>query len=348
MNDNKIELSIIVPAYNIPEVFLSRCVSSLHAQKGNNLEFILLNDGSSFDWVDGILREAADIDDRMVYVNKPNTGVSDTRNEGMRMARGEYLMFVDADDELMPDACQKSLECIKESNADVIVLGYCFSHKEIRHNPISVIISEEEKERLLCDIVSWDTKEYTSLGLNVDAPWGKIFKKNIAEKNNIIYPVGLARSQDAIFCLYFYEYSRKIVFDNHICIYSYNDNMDSVCRSCSETSVRMLPFILGELEKFVEKHRPINKFRRAIGFRVYRGLLEAELRYFFHPKCDVPVPELKLCYKDLLNNKFVNKYLSQIRYRDIKSYKMRVCLFLQKHKLVEFLFRIKKYAYPKK
>ena len=123
--------------------------------------------------------------------------------------------------------------------------------------------------------------------------------------------------------------------------------MDSVCMSCSDTSVRMLPFILSEVEKFVEKHHPSNIFRRAIGHRVYRGLLEADHRFFFHPKCDVPVPELKLCYKDLLNNKLVNKYLLQVRYRDIKSYKGRVYLFLQKHKLVDFLFRLGKYAYKR-
>lgn len=99
---NDIDLSIIIPVYNIEE-YLSQCLTSALKQKGINLEFILINDGSTDNSgkVADIFKEA---DNRIIVVHQENRGLSKARNKGIALARGKYLLFLDSDDWLEPDS----------------------------------------------------------------------------------------------------------------------------------------------------------------------------------------------------------------------------------------------------
>ncbi len=99
---NDIDLSIIIPVYNIEE-YLSQCLTSALKQKGINLEFILINDGSTDNSgkVAEIFKEA---DNRIIVVHQENRGLSKARNKGIALARGKYLLFLDSDDWLEPDS----------------------------------------------------------------------------------------------------------------------------------------------------------------------------------------------------------------------------------------------------
>ena len=95
-------VSIIVPVYNA-EKFLNRCVDSILGQEYKDFELILVDDGSR-DMSGSICDAYAKTDERVVVIHKENSGVSDTRNQGIERAKGTYLQFVDSDDWLTPDA----------------------------------------------------------------------------------------------------------------------------------------------------------------------------------------------------------------------------------------------------
>lgn len=89
-------ISIIVPIYNV-QVYLRSCIESILSQTYLNLEIILVDDGSTDD-CPAICEEYAQKDNRIVVVHKKNGGLSDARNEGLKISKGEYITFVDSDD----------------------------------------------------------------------------------------------------------------------------------------------------------------------------------------------------------------------------------------------------------
>ena len=97
------DISVIVPVYNPPHHLFEANIKSLTSQCGD-FEFIYINDGSTDKWITDRLQCLARTDSRIVYVNKQNSGVSDTRNVGIDMAKGDYVMFVDSDDALAKDS----------------------------------------------------------------------------------------------------------------------------------------------------------------------------------------------------------------------------------------------------
>lgn len=115
-------VSIIVPIYNV-EDWVKKTVSSLVEQTYTNLEIILVDDESK-DSSGKIVDELAMQDDRIVVVHKPNGGLADARNAGLRIATGKYVLFLDGDDWLDADAIQTLVALQQKSRADVVLFPY--------------------------------------------------------------------------------------------------------------------------------------------------------------------------------------------------------------------------------
>ena len=109
--------SIIVPIYNV-ERFLKGCLDSLIHQTFENIEIILINDGST-DGSGGIARSYASQDARIILHEQPNKGLSEARNAGLRIAMGDYIMFVDSDDEIELEACARLYEILQDKTIEV-------------------------------------------------------------------------------------------------------------------------------------------------------------------------------------------------------------------------------------
>ena len=109
--------SIIVPIYNV-ERFLKGCLDSLIHQTFENIEIILINDGST-DGSGDIARSYASQDARIILHEQPNKGLSEARNAGLRIAMGDYIMFVDSDDEIELEACARLYEILQDKTIEV-------------------------------------------------------------------------------------------------------------------------------------------------------------------------------------------------------------------------------------
>ena len=96
------KLSVVIPCYNV-EKFVQKCANSILVQKGFDCELILVNDGSKDNTLH-VLENLAIKDNRIKVINQENKGLSGARNTGIENAKGEYIMFVDADDWLEPNA----------------------------------------------------------------------------------------------------------------------------------------------------------------------------------------------------------------------------------------------------
>ena len=131
MNDKSKEplISVIVPVYNAADC-LARCVGSIAGQTYENLEILLVNDGSK-DESGKLAAEWAKKDARIHVLHQENKGSSAARNLGMEDAQGEYLGFVDADDEVLPEMYQKLLEAAKAAGNEAKKLVFQAGRQEI-------------------------------------------------------------------------------------------------------------------------------------------------------------------------------------------------------------------------
>ncbi len=113
------KVSIIVPVYNV-EKYLKRCLDSLISQTLKDIEIICVNDGSK-DNSDKILEEYARKDSRIIIINQENQGISVARNNGMDIAKGKYVGFVDSDDWVDSDFFEKLYNAAEKNNAQMAV-----------------------------------------------------------------------------------------------------------------------------------------------------------------------------------------------------------------------------------
>lgn len=116
-----VKVSIIVPVYNV-ERYLSSCLNSCINQTLYDIEIICVNDGSTDHSLD-ILREFAKQDYRVKIVDKPNGGLSSARNAGIKNSCGEIIMFLDSDDYLAPNACERIWKETLEAPTDIVIFG---------------------------------------------------------------------------------------------------------------------------------------------------------------------------------------------------------------------------------
>ena len=122
MPQTKPLVSVIVPIYNAKD-HIARCVESIRRQTYENLEILLLNDGSE-DVSLPVCQMFARVDKRITLIDKANSGVAATRNLGLRCATGEYLQFVDADDTLLPNATELLVDRAQRFAADLVIAHY--------------------------------------------------------------------------------------------------------------------------------------------------------------------------------------------------------------------------------
>lgn len=178
MKNDKVKCSIIVPIYNA-EHTLSRCINSLISQDYENIEIILVNDGST-DCSLNICEEFAFKDNRIVLISKPNAGSSAARNTGLDAATGDYIFFADSDDWVESSFCSNVVKIFNEYSVDVVIFGF----KEIVGNKI------KEKHSKTSGLID---KEEVLKGTLIDGyinslVWNKAFKADIYDGTR--FPLG--------------------------------------------------------------------------------------------------------------------------------------------------------------
>ena len=221
-------ISIIVPVYNV-EKYLRQCLESLINQTYKNIEIICINNGST-DKSSEILVEFAQKDSRIKIITQEKSGVSAARNSGLKIASGDYIMFVDSDDWTEIDACEKLITEAKLTGADVVL----FSHYDVFPN-----------KKNLYDISKNCKKSYYKFD-NIDdyikniiyAPgilWDKFCRKDFIE--NIAFIPDLAQSEDMLF---WFEvlYNKPVISVFNQALYNYRNISVSSILNAFENSIK--------------------------------------------------------------------------------------------------------------
>lgn len=191
-------VSIIVPVYNA-EKYLQRCVDSILSQDYPHFELLLMNDGST-DASGRICDEYEKKDQRVRVIHKKNTGVSDTRNQALDMAQGEYVQFLDSDDWIVPEATRLLVRSMERYQCDMVIADFYRVSGERLAQKGDI---EEDKvmtrqEFAACMIENPADFYYGVL-------WNKLFRRKIIEDYQIRMDVSVSWCEDFLFNL---EYIR--------------------------------------------------------------------------------------------------------------------------------------------
>ena len=149
------KISIITPVYNA-EKYIERCVNSVLNQTYENIEFIIVNDGST-DNTAKILNRLKKNDSRIMVIHKKNEGVSKARNTALKKATGKYVLFVDADDWLESTMCEDLISHAEKNNSDVVICEY-YNYYEILDKK-EIVRLKEIKNTTFPSVCSHDNKE---------------------------------------------------------------------------------------------------------------------------------------------------------------------------------------------
>lgn len=194
-------VSIIVPVHNSSR-YLERCVDSLLGQTESDIEIILVNDGSTDD-SKAICDRYSRSDRRITVIHQENAGASVARNNGLAVAKGEYISFVDSDDYVDADYVRSMSEAMKNTDCDMVITG----RKQIKlDGSINVIVPAalEMYDDEIREIFHSRDFDYVRGG-----PVCKMYKKSIIDNNNLSFPKNIHYLEDAIFVLeYMYCSSR--------------------------------------------------------------------------------------------------------------------------------------------
>lgn len=172
-------ISIIIPIFQV-EKYLDKCISSIVTQSYHNIEIILVDDGS-FDNSSTICDRWRNMDSRIKVIHKINGGLSQARNWGLKLAKGDFIGFVDSDDWIEPNMYEVLMSAIQETNADIAICDYRLVHEDSKVEKINVISSSRKlfsSEEALKMIIK---------GENLHSfVWNKLYKRKVI--SSIFFP----------------------------------------------------------------------------------------------------------------------------------------------------------------
>ncbi len=303
--ENQELISIIVPIYKT-EKFLPICIDSLINQTYKNIEILLIDDGSP-DNSGKICDEYLKKDSRIKVIHQKNQGVSVARNSGIIESTGKWIVFVDGDDYAESEMIQRLYYTAKEKDCDIVFGNY-------------YILTEKNKSTRkyftgdLNEILERDKKILLKKCMeNLGVPWGKIYKKELITKNNILFKPQLKRMQDSIFNLYAFQLAKKIEYVED-CLYNYRQFLESACYKYNPSIDVISKEILNEINIFIDKYNLSQELREEYYKKCVKLYIEIlKLKY-------IPI-EVNYKYKDIIFD------LKSLKKEELYSTAIKKCKF---------------------
>ena len=236
-------VSVVVPFYNAQK-FIWECINSVLIQTYQNIELILVNDGStdnSFEIITGIN------DNRLVIISQENQGVSTARNSGIEASKGDYLCFVDADDLLEADFIKNMVYEIETHHCDIVFGNYKLLYEN--GNRISKTPRINEGSYISSDLFNRCIDDGTLTGMLFGSVCGTLYKSSLIKDHNIYFRKNIKVNEDGIFNIELMKNANTIWVSS---------NSDYLYRQWKNTRKESLSFETNELDKATDVLRELS------------------------------------------------------------------------------------------
>ncbi|MBK9255872.1 MAG: glycosyltransferase family 2 protein [Saprospiraceae bacterium] len=274
MKLNKPLVSIVVPVYNVAK-YLHQCVDSLIQQTYDNLEIILVNDGST-DISGSICDEYAIKDARVKVIHQKNQGLSGARNSGTDASTGFYLTYIDSDDWFELNTCELAVNKAIEGDYDLVMWqmikeyesgkiyakGPFGSDKEFRNDDFTSL------HRRLFGPINNELK-HPNLIDSFASAWGKLYKLSIIKLNYIrSLDTRIVGSEDILFNAEYFNYCNSSFYLHRHLIHYRKDNPTSLTKTHGSTLFPRFVNLFNYLKELINKHDLGEEFKNALNNRI--------------------------------------------------------------------------------
>jgi glycosyltransferase involved in cell wall biosynthesis len=306
-----IKVSVIIPVYNA-EKYLAECIESLLGQTLKECEFIFVNDGSK-DSSREILEDYKKRDSRIILINQKNQGVSIARNNGLKIASGDYLGFVDADDFIEEDMLEILYNSAKESDIDIVV-----SNIETKVDGCKIIVKYPFplQKFLQKDFIQEEILPYFIKRDDLNSACNKIYSKKLIKDNLIRFPENTPLGEDGIFNIQAFCHARKVQFIDYTG-YHYRETLGSATRNILENDYfsRAIEIYNSELPSLLIGSIGERKVQLLKTIKLVNSVMSLSHIYFKSTN-DLSFRKRYKCVKNMIRNKYVKEALDR-DYADI-------------------------------
>jgi len=252
-----VKVSIIVPAYNV-ESYIEKCLESLVNQTLEEIEIIVVNDGSTDNTKLKIENFLSRYPDKIKYLEKENGGLSDARNFGIPSANGKYIGFIDSDDYVELNMFEKMYKIAKAENSDMVECNFTWEYPKRQRIDTGKIYQNPKEAFIHARVVTWN----------------KIIKRETLKKANIKFPKGL-RYEDVEFFYKLLPSLNKISFVKEPLVH-YIQRDNSIINSQNE-KVKDIFNVWDNIFKFYKQNNLFQEYKNEIEYTYTRFLLCSSL-----------------------------------------------------------------------
>lgn len=299
MTNNNVKLSIIIPIYNV-EKYLPQCIESCVNQTLKDIEIILINDGSTDNSLD-ICKKYTKEDSRIKLISKENEGVSVARNQGINVAVGEYIQFVDADDWLEQDCCKLAYDMTQMHSADIVYFGFYSVENGKKYT----------KNLEMLEKLKTGTVDKIALKSHLYTIWDRIYKKDFLNKHGIRFVNMLKTAEDGIFNFYCSCFNPVKSYLPEA-LYNYRYFRDGAATSTLKLESEITTF------KFLISSKYFNSANDDCKILALEKSIDGLLFWYFHPVCKNYLKENTQKVKEL--HKQIVKQLGKTFLQKIPNY----------------------------
>jgi len=321
-------VSIIVPVYKVPEELLRRCIESILCQTLREIEIILVDDGSP-DQCGSICDEYARTDSRIVPIHKENGGLSAARNTGQRVAKAPWIMFVDDDDWIESDMCERLHETATRDRVQLVMCGaskdYSNNREIYRFNlEEGKIYSGDECKELQVRLLKFEE--------NIADAWAKLIDKSVLDEHGIEHDESLGTGAEGLeFNLRLFDCLQSAAFIKKP-FYHYFYNNKSSSASHDEAHHRNVVSSFEKIKTLVEASNNSKQLLPWFRNRLLYVVITTAISGFFSPDNPAPYATKKLEYSRYLAIPIIDEALVNAGTASL-SKQRKTILFLVHHRM---------------
>lgn len=322
----KIKVSVLVPIYKVPKFFLERCLKSLTSQTLEEIEIILVDDGSN-DICSNIIDEYAESDSRIIAIHKNNGGLSSARNTAFEKATGEYITFVDGDDFIEENMCEIAYNIAKEKNVQMVFWDQITEY----HNSSKVVNTNKFKEKIYrkeeCRELQERVLEFNG---KIAQVFSKLINREFLLKNNIVHHNELKQGAEGlVFNIELFEFLESAYYVQ-IPMYHYVFNENSISHSFNKENYDLVVKCFEYIEKYIRSSSNYDKLIEKLYTRVLYAIVTSAITGYFNPYNNMKFKDKVCKYKKFLNNELIQKSLKNGNKKEL-SISRRIIIFCIKN-----------------
>lgn len=325
----QVEVSIIVPIYNVPERFLRTCIESLMAQSLKEIEIILVDDGST-DGSGQICEEYAKKDKRIRVIHKENGGLAAARNTGVKAATGKWFIMVDGDDWIEPDVCLIASREGNKTNAQLVCCGTIkdFGEKKIFLDSGRLFENGKLYQGEECRYFQEMVLRFDSYVCETHA---KLILREYVVEHEIYHNEFLRQGMEGIeFCLRLFEKMDRVLYlDYHWYHYMFNDK--SISAQTSKANNVFIIRCLEEMKRYIGTCENAASLMPWYYNRILYIAVTTAISGYFHPKNTAPYGKRCKEFSGFLDTPVIWEALKKPEYKEMDKQR-RIILFLIRHK----------------